>query len=69
LHGLNVEGMKRRGFDKAKIDAIHKAYRIVFRSKLKIPDAMVKIRNELPALPELEQFTSFIAASERGVCR
>ena len=27
LHGLNVEGMKRRGFDKAKIDAIHKAYR------------------------------------------
>ena len=69
LHGLNVEGLKRRGFDKAKIDAIHKAYRIVFRSKLKIPEALAKIRNELPALPELEQFNSFIAASERGVCR
>jgi len=69
LHGLNVEGLKRRGFDKAKIDAIHQAYRIVFRSKLKIPDAVVKIRDELPAIPELEQFTSFIAASERGVCR
>jgi len=69
LHGLNVEGMKRRGFDQAKIDAIHKAYRIVFRSKLKTDEALEKIRRELPALPEVEQFTSFIAASERGVCR
>ena len=69
LHGLNVEGMKRRGFDKAKIDTIHKAYRIMFRSKLKINQALEKIRRELPALPELEQFTSFISASERGVCR
>jgi len=69
LHGLNVEGMKRRGFDQAKIDAIHKAYRIVFRSKLKTNEALETIRKELPALQEIEQFASFIAASERGVCR
>lgn len=69
LHGLNVEGMRRRGFDQAKIDAIRKAYRIVFRSKLKTNEALDKIRKELPALPELEYFTSFIADSERGVCR
>lgn len=69
LHGLNIEGMKRRGFGQAKIDAIHKAYRIVFRSKLKTNQALDKIRKELPALPEIEQFTAFIAASERGVCR
>ena len=69
LHGLNTEGMKRRGFDKAKIDAIYQAYRIVFRSKLKTNEALDKIRKELPALQELEQFVSFIAASERGICR
>ena len=69
LHGLNVEGMRRRGFDQAKIAAINKAYRIVFRSKLKTTEALEKIRNELPALQEVEQFVSFIAASERGVCR
>jgi len=69
LHGLNIEGMKRRGFDKTKIDAIHKAFRIVFRSKLKINEALEKVRKELPALQEIEQFVSFIAASERGVCR
>jgi UDP-N-acetylglucosamine acyltransferase len=69
LHGLNVEGMKRRGFDQAKIDAIHKAYRIVFRSKLKTNEALETIRKELPALQEIDHFASFIAASERGVCR
>ena len=69
LHGLNVEGLKRRGFDQSIIDAIRKAYRICFQSKLKTDDALEKIRQELPAIPEVEKFVSFIAASERGVCR
>lgn len=69
LHGLNVEGLKRRGFDKPVIDAIRKAYRICFQSKLKTDDALEKIRDELPAIPEVEKFVSFIAASQRGVCR
>jgi UDP-N-acetylglucosamine acyltransferase len=69
LHGLNVEGLKRRGFDQSIIDAIHKAYRICFQSKLKTDDALEKIRQELPAIPEVEKFVSFIAASQRGVCR
>jgi len=69
LHGLNVEGLKRRGFDKPVIDAIRKAYRICFQSKLKTDDALEKIRDELPTIPEVEKFVSFIAASERGVCR
>jgi UDP-N-acetylglucosamine acyltransferase len=69
LHGLNVEGLKRRGFDKSVIDAIHKAYRIAFRSRLKIEDAVKKIRQELASIPEVERFVSFIASSQRGVCR
>ena len=69
LHGLNVEGLKRRGFDKPVIDAIRKAYRICFQSKLKTGDALAKIRHELPSIPEVERFVSFIATSQRGVCR
>ena len=69
LHGLNVEGLKRRGLDKPIIDAIRKAYRICFQSKLKTDDALKKIRQELPAIPEVEKFVSFIAGSQRGVCR
>jgi UDP-N-acetylglucosamine acyltransferase len=69
LHGLNLEGLKRRGFDKAIIDAIRRAYRIVFHSKLRTEDALKKVRAELPAIPEIEKFVSFIAQSQRGVCR
>ena len=69
LHGLNVEGLKRRGFDKAVIDAIHKAYRIAFHSKLSTAVALTKIKQELPSIPEIDKFVSFIADSQRGVCR
>lgn len=69
LRGLNVEGLKRRGFDLAVIETIRKAYRIAFNSKLRTDDALQRIRRELPAIPELEKFVTFIAESQRGVCR
>jgi UDP-N-acetylglucosamine acyltransferase len=69
LRGLNVEGLKRRGFDKSVIAAINKAYRIAFRSRLKIEDAVKQIRREIVSIPEVERFVSFIASSQRGVCR
>jgi UDP-N-acetylglucosamine acyltransferase len=69
LHGLNLEGLKRRGFDKTVIALLRKAYRIVFQSALRTEDALKKIREELPAIPEIEKFVSFIAQSGRGVCR
>ncbi|MGH7888430.1 MAG: acyl-ACP--UDP-N-acetylglucosamine O-acyltransferase, partial [Candidatus Binatia bacterium] len=69
LRGLNLEGLKRRGFDKSVIDAIRKAYRIAFQSKLKTNAALAKIRHDLPGIPEIELFASFIANSQRGICR
>ncbi len=69
LRGLNVEGLKRRGFDLAVIETIRKAYRIAFNSQLRTDDALQRIRRELPAIPELEKFVTFIAESQRGVCR
>lgn len=69
LRGLNLEGLKRRGFDKAVIAALRKAYRIAFQSKLKTDEALARIRRELPAIAEIEKFVSFIANSQRGICR
>ncbi len=69
LRGLNLEGLKRRGFDKKLINAIRQAYRIAFKSKLKTEVALVKIRQELPDIPEIEKFVTFIASSQRGICR
>ena len=69
LHGLNLEGLRRRGFDKGVIDTIRRAYRIVFQSKLRTEDALSRVRRDLPAIPEIEKFVVFIAQSQRGVCR
>ena len=69
LRGLNIEGLKRRGFDKDVIEAIRKAYRIAFQSKLKTDAALEKIRRDLTGVAEVEKFTSFIANSQRGICR
>jgi UDP-N-acetylglucosamine acyltransferase len=69
LHGLNVEGLKRRGLPKSAIEAIRKAYRIVFRSRLKTEDAVKQIRLEITSIPEVDRFVSFITSSQRGVCR
>ena len=69
LHGLNLEGLKRRRVGKEKIEALKKAYRIMFRSKLKTGDAIVKIQQELAGCAEAEQLVSFVQNSQRGICR
>jgi len=69
LRGLNVEGMKRRGFDKGKIATLKKAYRMIFQAKLKTKDALEKARREFPASDEVQRLVSFIAGSQRGTCR
>ncbi len=69
LRGLNLEGLRRRGFTKETIDGLKNAYRIIFQSKLKTKDALAKVRGELRASAEIETLINFIARSERGVCR
>jgi UDP-N-acetylglucosamine acyltransferase len=69
LRGLNVEGMKRRGFDKGNIATLKRAYRMVFQAKLKTKDALEKVRREFPASDEVQRLVSFIAGSQRGTCR
>src|SRR5947207_8905202 len=61
LHGLNLEGLKRRGFDKTVIALLRKASRIVFQSALRTEDALKKIREELPSIPESEIFIYLIS--------
>jgi UDP-N-acetylglucosamine acyltransferase len=69
LYGLNLIGLKRRGFAEATISALRQAYRIVFRSSLLLAAALNKVRSEVDDLPEVRNFLAFIEGSERGVCR
>jgi len=69
LYGLNQIGLRRRGFSEETIEALKKAYQIVFRSSLLLAVALKRIEEELPDIPEIRTFVDFIRKSERGVCR
>jgi len=69
LYGLNLIGMKRRGFNEATIKALKDAYRIIFRSGMLLSRAVERVRAEVEDGPEIRHFLEFIQASKRGVCR
>jgi UDP-N-acetylglucosamine acyltransferase len=69
LRGLNLVGLKRRGFSDEVINDLKKAYKILMFSKLKLQDAIARIRAEVPAGPEVNYFVDFIENAKRGICR
>lgn len=69
VFGLNTIGLERRGFSPEVREELRKMYRIFFRSSLLTGPALARIREELPALPEIEVFTRFVERSERGLAR
>ena len=69
LFGLNLIGLKRRGFSDRTIKAISDVYRIIFRSKLRLKDAIKKAEAEVEDVPEAKHFIKFIKEAERGICR
>lgn len=69
LYGLNTVGLKRHGFSDAQITALKAAYKILFRSKLSMKEAVEKIRTEFESSPEAQELATFVETSERGVGR
>ncbi len=69
LYGLNTVGLKRHGFSDEQMTALKTAYKILFRSKHSMRDAVKKIRDELSHSPEAQELAGFVETSERGVCR
>lgn len=69
LYGLNAVGLKRRNFDEATISALKKAYKTVFRSKLTLKEALIKLRSDEKQPDEVKQFVEFIEKNTRGICR
>lgn len=67
-HGVNYEGLKRRGFSKEAIQAIRKAYKIVFREGLSMQDALSQLEaGEI--IPEVQVFIDSLKNSTRGITR
>jgi UDP-N-acetylglucosamine acyltransferase len=69
LYGLNVIGLKRRGFRAEQIAAIKTAYHTLFSEGLLLEDALERLRHEHRESPEVAHLIDFVAASQRGLCR
>jgi UDP-N-acetylglucosamine acyltransferase len=69
VFGANSIGLERRGFDKATVEALQTAFRLLTRAGLNTSQAIDRIRAEVPALPEVEELIAFIHASERGIIK
>ncbi len=69
LHGLNKVGLERRGFSQETVSALKKAYRIVFRIGITLHEAIERVKAEVPQIPEVVNFISFLQNSSRGITR
>lgn len=67
--GLNLVGLRRRGFEKETIDNIHNAYRLLYqRGKLR-EECLKEIRETIPTSPEIEYILNFVTTSKRGIIK
>jgi UDP-N-acetylglucosamine acyltransferase len=69
LRGLNVVGLRRRGFGVDTIRALKRAYRLLFHGGRSRRDGLAQARETTGHIPEVARLLDFVAASARGVCR
>jgi UDP-N-acetylglucosamine acyltransferase len=69
LRGINIIGLKRKGFNREKIKKIKEVYKKLFRSKLPLSEAIKKIESENNYPEEVKYMIEFIKTSKRGICR
>jgi UDP-N-acetylglucosamine acyltransferase len=68
-HSINSEGLKRRGFSEEQIRNIRDAYRILYRSDLKLTEALARLEILAQSHAEIRPFVDFIHASNRSLVR
>ncbi|MBI3775745.1 MAG: acyl-ACP--UDP-N-acetylglucosamine O-acyltransferase [Gammaproteobacteria bacterium] len=68
-HGLNVEGLKRRGFSADTLQALRRAYKVIYRSKLTLAQAVEQLKITANETPEIAALVEFLEKSTRGIVR
>lgn len=67
--GLNVVGLRRRGFTSERINTIQEVYRFLYMSGYNVTQATERIEKDLPASEERDHILEFIRSSNRGIVR
>jgi UDP-N-acetylglucosamine acyltransferase len=72
-HGVNIEGLKRRGFTRPQIDGIRAAYKLIYRSNLTLEEAKVRLLEEEVTSPDaavqIRAMREFLGSTTRGIVR
>jgi len=73
-HGVNLEGLKRRGFDREQLNAIRQAYKSLYKSGLTLDEAKSALDEQISVLPDnvsvhVKSMRDFLNTSTRGIVR
>lgn len=68
-HGMNVEGMRRRGVASDAINRLREAYKTVYRRGLTLDQAIAEISQQLLDCAEVKVFVESLKSSQRGIVR
>lgn len=68
--GLNVEGMRRKGWSKETIQGLLESYKIIYKQGLTVNEALERLENQiLPTVPEVQLLIDSLQKSKRGIVR
>jgi UDP-N-acetylglucosamine acyltransferase len=67
--GINVEGLKRRGFSAEALLGLKRAYRTLYKSGLTLEEARAKLEEDAKTCPEIQPILDFLTVSKRGIIR
>jgi UDP-N-acetylglucosamine acyltransferase len=68
-HGINSEGLKRRGFSLAAIESLRRAYKTLYRSGMTLEQARNTLAAQADECPEIAALLEFLARASRGIIR
>ncbi len=68
-HGLNIEGLKRRGFTKEAIHALRRAYRVIYRDGNTLQQAIEILEQDFESSAEVQTLVQTLRRAERGIVR
>ncbi len=67
--GINRVGLSRRGFSTATLSQLRQAYKLLYRSRLNVSQAISQIESTMELTPEIQYIIDFIRTSERGIIK
>ncbi|HEX4975360.1 MAG TPA: acyl-ACP--UDP-N-acetylglucosamine O-acyltransferase [Pseudomonadales bacterium] len=68
-HGMNFEGMRRKGFSAEEIADLRLAYKIVYRQKKSLAESIEQLRTQFPQHAKVQLFIDSLEKSSRGITR